>query len=140
MWELPNPHVITLDVQPGDIDVYDHVNNAVYLSWLDKAAWSHSAALGVSPSRCGQLRRGMAAHRIEVDFVRPAVLGDHVLVGTWIIATDARLRVTRRFQVRHGTGGATLARARTEYVCVNLDTGRAARMPALFMSSYVMSA
>ena len=140
IWELPNPHVVALDVQPGDIDVYDHVNNAVYLSWLDKAAWSHSAALGVSPARCGQLRRGMAAHRIEIDFVRAAVLGDRVLVGTWIVASDGRLRVKRRFQVRHGADGGLLARARTEYVCVNLDTGRAARMPELFTSSYVMSA
>jgi acyl-CoA thioesterase FadM len=36
--------------------------------------------------------------------------------------------------------GATLARARIEYVCVNLDTGRAARIPGLFVRSYVPQA
>ena len=41
-------HDIELDVQAADIDAYGHVNNAVYLTWLDRAAWSHSAALGVS--------------------------------------------------------------------------------------------
>ncbi|MGH8308786.1 MAG: acyl-CoA thioesterase [Steroidobacteraceae bacterium] len=140
MWELPHPHVVTLDVQPGDIDVYEHVNNAVYLIWLDRAAWAHSSALGVSPEKCAEIRRGMAAHRIEIDYARAAVLGDRVAVGTWIVASDGRLRVTRRFQVRHERAGDTLARARTEYVCVDLDTGRATRMPELFTRCYIAMA
>jgi len=137
-WDLPQPHVVSVDVHPGDIDVYDHVNNAVYLTWLDRAAWSHSTALAISPERCRELRRGMAAHRIEIDYARAAVLGDRVEVGTWIVANDARLRVVRRFQVRHAHDGETLARARTEYVCVNLDSGRAVRMPELFATAYAV--
>jgi len=35
------------------------------------------------------------------------------------------------------TDGATLARARIDYVCINLDSGRAARMPALFARAYI---
>ena len=136
-WEHPDPHVIALDVQPADIDVYDHVNNAVYLSWLDRAAWAHSIALGVSPQRCVHLRRGMAAHRVEIDFARAAVLGDRVLIATWIVASDGRLRVTRRFEVRRDPDGERLAGACTEYVCLNLDTGRAARMPDPFREAYV---
>jgi acyl-CoA thioester hydrolase len=139
-WMLPHPHVVTLDVQPTDIDVYEHVNNAVYLNWLDRAAWSHSIALGVAPQTCVEMRRGMAAHRAEIDFARAAVLGDRVHVGTWIVASDGRVRVTRRFQVCRDGDGATLARARIEYVCVNLDTGRAARIPGLFVRSYVPQA
>jgi acyl-CoA thioester hydrolase len=44
--------------------------------------------------------------------------------------------VQRRFQVRRAADGETLARARTDYVCINLDTGRAARMPDVFQRSY----
>src|SRR5689334_6465833 len=40
-WDFPAPHVVTLEVLPADIDAYDHVNNAVYLAWFDRAAWSH---------------------------------------------------------------------------------------------------
>jgi acyl-CoA thioester hydrolase len=137
VWDLPHPHVIVLEVQPDEIDVYEHVNNAVYLTWLDRAAWSHSSALGVSAETCARIRRGMAAHRIEIDYARAAVLGDRVAIGTWIVASDGKLRVTRRFQVLHERAAETLARARTEYVCVNLDTGRATRMPELFTRSYV---
>jgi acyl-CoA thioester hydrolase len=137
-WDFPNPHVVTLEVVASDIDAYDHVNNAVYLSWFDRVAWSHSAALGVTLEECVRIRRGMAAHRTEIDYQRAAIEGDRVWVGTWIVSTDAKLRVERRFQVRRAPDGETLARARTDYVCINLDSGRAARMPESFSRAYVI--
>ena len=131
------PHVIEIGVQASDIDAYEHVNNAVYLTWLDRAAWSHSAALGLPLERCVALRRGMAALRTEIDFVRAALAGDRVRVATWIAAGDRRLRVARHFQVVRAADEVTLARARTDYVCINLDSGRAVRMPEEFARAYV---
>jgi len=139
-WDWPDPHVVTLAVVASDIDAYNHVNNSVYLSWFDKAAWSHSAALGISLEECVRIRRGMAAHRAEIDYQKAAVLGDQVSVATWIVRTDNRLRVERRFQVRRATNAETLARARTDYVCINLDSGRACRMPESFAQAYVPTA
>ena len=136
-WDFPNPHVVTLEVEASDIDAYNHVNNSVYLSWFDRVAWSHSAALGISLEECVRMRRGMAAHRTEIDYQRAAVLGDRVTVATWIVSTDGKLRVERRFQVRRAPDAETLARARTDYVCINLDSGRATRMPESFVTSYV---
>ena len=136
-WEFAAPHLATVGVRPEDIDAYGHVNNAVYLRWLDVAAWSHSAALGLSIDICTRLRRGMAALRIEIDYLRAAMPGDRVEVATWIADSDRRLRVTRRFQLRHATDGGTLARATTQYVCLNLDNGRAMRMPPEFSAAYV---
>jgi acyl-CoA thioester hydrolase len=136
-WDFSAPHRISVAVQPDDIDAYGHVNNAVYLKWLDLAAWSHSAALGVPIHVCTRLRRGMAALRIEIDYLRAAMPGDRVDVATWIAESDRRLRVTRRFQLRHATDGGTLARALTQYVCLNLDSGRAVRMPPEFAAAYV---
>jgi len=139
-WDFAAPHVLALEVIPADIDAYDHVNNSVYLSWFDRVAWSHSSTLGVPLERCVSMRRGMAAHRTEIDYMRAAVLGDRVLVGTWIVRTDGKLRVERCFQVLRSPGGEPLARARTEYVCINLDSGRAVRMPELFSRAYTVTA
>jgi acyl-CoA thioester hydrolase len=139
-WDYPTPHVITLEVVASDIDAYSHVNNSVYLSWFDRVAWSHSAALGIALEECTRIRRGMAAHRAEIDYQKAAVLGDQVAVATWIVSTDNRLRVERRFQVRRAPNGETLARARTDYVCINLDSGRACRMPESFAKAYVPTA
>lgn len=136
-FDHPSPHLVTVAVAPADIDAYDHVNNAVYLTWLDRAAWSHSAALGMPLERCLGMRRGMAALRIEIDYLAAAVRGDAVQVATWIARSDGRLRCERRFQVVKPAGGRTLARAMIEYVCINLDSGRAARMPEPFIRAYV---
>jgi len=136
-FDFPAAHVIELDVQPADIDFYDHVNNAVYLTWLDRAAWSHSASLGVPLAQCLSMRRGMAAQRIEIDYLRAALRGDRIQAATWIVSADGRLRAERRFQIKRMADGATLARARIDYVCINLDSGRAVRMPELFVRAYV---
>ena len=138
--EHPAAHVVELTVQPEDIDAYGHVNNAVYLTWLDRAAWSHSSALGVPLERCLALRRGMAAQRIEIDYLRAALSGDVVQAATWIVNADGRLRAERRFQLRRPQDDVTLARARIDYVCINLDSGRAARMPEIFARAYVVTA
>jgi acyl-CoA thioester hydrolase len=139
-WDFGNPHVVTIEVLAADIDAYHHVNNSVYLSWLDRAAWSHSTSLGLSLEQCLALRRGMAAHRTQIDYLRAALLGDRVLVGTWIVSTDTKLRVERRFQIRRTADGETLARARIDYVCINLDSGRAVRMPESFRNAYIVTA
>lgn len=138
-FDFPNPHLVELTVAASDIDAYEHVNNSVYLRWLDRAAWAHSAALGVPLERCVALRRGMAAQRIEIDYLLAAVKADVVRTATWIVSADARLRVERRFQIKRVSDDKTLARARTDYVCINLDTHRAARMPELFARAYVVT-
>lgn len=139
-WDHRDPHIVGVTVEEGDIDAYGHVNNSVYLRWLDKAAWSHSAALGVSVEDCTRMRRGMAALRIEIDYLRAALPRERVQVATWIVESDRRLRVTRRFQLRHADDGGTLARATTQYVCLNLDNGRAVRMPPPFSAAYRVTA
>jgi acyl-CoA thioester hydrolase len=139
-FDFPNPHVLEIAVTAEDIDDYDHVNNAVYLTWLDRVAWSHSAALGVPLADCLTLRRGMAAQRVEIDYLRAALKGDVVRAATWIMSADGRLRAERRFQIRRIADGETLARARVDYVCINLDSGRAARMPEAFARAYIATA
>lgn len=135
-WELPSPFLWTLVVSAADIDAYEHVNNAVYVTWFDRAAWEHSAALGLPIEACLELDRGMAVLRSLISYVKPALLGDAVSVATWLLPGDGRLRVARRFQVRRASDGATLARAQLDYVCIELSSGRPARWPAIFKERY----
>jgi acyl-CoA thioester hydrolase len=81
----------------------------------------------------------MAAQRIEIDYLRAAQRGDRIRAATWIANADGRLRAERRFQIIRVPDGTTLARARVDYVCINLDTGRAVRMPEIFARAYVVT-
>lgn len=136
-WDLPAPHLALVLVGAADIDAYDHVNNAVYMTWFDRAAWEHSAALGLPIEKCLQLDRGMAVLRSVIAYLRPAVLGDTIRVATWLLPANGRLRVRRRFQVMHEASAATLARAEIEYACIELSSGRASRWPPEFRERYV---
>jgi acyl-CoA thioester hydrolase len=135
-WDLPAPFVAVLAVARADIDAYDHVNNSVYMTWFDRAAWEHSAALDLPIATCLQLDRGMAVLRSVIAYLRPAVLGDTIRVATWILPAAGKLRVRRRFQVRRETQRATLARAEIEYACIELSSGRPARWPPEFRERY----
>jgi acyl-CoA thioester hydrolase len=139
-WDLPDPHVSRVAVQPSDVDAYDHVNNAVYVAWLDRAAWEHSAVLGMPLQRCLELDRGMAVLRTVVAYLRPALLDEQVEVATWLLPADSKLQVRRRFQGRRVADGTTLVRAEIAYVCIQLSTGRPMRWPAEFHSAYAPSA
>jgi acyl-CoA thioester hydrolase len=136
-WDLPSPYLISLAVDRGDIDAYEHVNNAVYMSWFDRVAWDHSASLGLPIENCLRLDRGMAVLRSVIAYLRPAILGDTVQVATWLLPSDGKLRVRRRFQVRRDADGTTLARAEIEYACIELSGGRPTRWPPEFRERYV---
>jgi acyl-CoA thioester hydrolase len=136
-WELPAPHLAVVAVTPADIDAYDHVNNSVYMTWFDRAAWEHSAALGLPLEKCLQLDRGMAVLRSVIAYLRPAVLGDTIRVATWLLPGEGKLRVRRRFQVRREANGETIARAEIAYACIELSSGRPARWPPEFRERYV---
>jgi acyl-CoA thioester hydrolase len=139
-WDLPLPHVASIDVTSADIDAYGHVNNAVYMTWFDRAAWDHSAALGLPIEQCLHLDRGMAVLRSVIAYLRPALLGDTAYVSTWITPALGKLRINRRFQVRRGADRVTLARAQIEYACIELSSGRPMRWPPEFRERYVCHA
>ena len=136
-WDLPGPHITSIAVTAADIDAYDHVNNTVYMTWFDRTAWDHSAALGLPIERCLELDKGMAVIRSVIAYLRPALLGDVAHVGTWLLSAAGKLRVRRRFQVIRAGDGVTLARADIEYACIELSSGRPARWPPVFRERYV---
>src|SRR5689334_13986488 len=90
-WDLPSPHIVKIAVEPADIDAYQHVNNAVYVTWCDFVAWDHSAALGLPVSRCVEMDRGMAVVRTLIAYLRPTFLGDDLSMATWILPGASRL-------------------------------------------------
>ena len=134
-WDAPAPHVLPVDVAEAHIDLMRHVNNVHYLQWLEDVAWNHSVALGMAPQDYVRLGHGMVVRRHELDYVAPALLGDRVLLATWITGLD-RLSRHRRYQFVRAADGATLFRGASHFVCVEIEGGRVRRMPAEFTAVY----
>ncbi|MDP6377740.1 MAG: thioesterase family protein [Pseudomonadales bacterium] len=136
VWDLPDPFCIELTVTAEHIDGFGHVSNVHYIQWLTNCAWAHSAAVDLPESVCVEMQRGMAVRGMRVQMLASAYEGDHLLVANWLVDADARLRATRQFQIVNAANGVTLIRAHIDYVCVNLASGRPARMPAEFAKRY----
>jgi acyl-CoA thioester hydrolase len=135
-WDYPEPHVIEHTALAEEADGYGHINNSVYLQWLDQCVWDHCDAVAMGPGLCRELNRGFAATRHEIDYIRSAYPGDQVAIANWVTLNDNRLRAERRFQVIRVTDGQTLLRARSYYVCTDLTSGRPTRMPEAFKSGF----
>ena len=134
-WDAPRPHVLPVVVNDAHIDLMQHVNNVHYLQWLENVAWDHSVALDMRQDDYTRLGHGMVVRRHELDYVAPALLGDRVLLGTWITGLD-RLSLHRRYQFVRESDGATLFRGATHFVCVEIASGKVRRMPPEFAEVY----
>lgn len=136
-WDRPNPFVIAISPAAGDIDGLNHTNNAVYVRWCEEAAWAHSESIGLGLSDYQRLDRAMAIRRGEYDYLLPSVLGDELLLGTWLCASDGKLVLERRFQLLRKSDRATLLRGRWDLVCIEMSSGRPRRMPEAFCQAYL---
>jgi acyl-CoA thioester hydrolase len=136
-WDTPQPHLFPVAPKAADIDGLDHTNNAVYVRWCEQAGWSHSQALGLDLADYRRLDRAMAIARAEYDYLLPTGLGEELLLGTWLCATDGRLTMERRFQLVRARDGATVMRGRWQLVCIEIGSGKPRRMPPEFCDAYL---
>lgn len=88
----------SVEVSASDIDVLGHVNNVVYVQWMQDAAYAHSAALGWTLQRYMDLGAGWVARLHQIEYLQPAFEGDRVLIKTWV-ADMKKVTSTRRYKM-----------------------------------------
>jgi acyl-CoA thioester hydrolase len=144
-----HPHyVFSMEVraEAADIDDLDHVSNLVYVRWVQQVAEAHSTAVGYDFEAYRRLGAVFVVRRHEVDYLRSAVLGDRIGLRTWVDSWKAASSIRMTSIIRLGgvrlggpgdaPGDASgddnvieLARARTTWALVSMDSGRPVRIP-----------
>ena len=120
------PFVLTRLVEADDLDERAHVNNVVYLRWVQDAASAHWSAL--APEGASD-EIAWVALRHEIDYLKPALLGDEIAIRTWVGVADG-LSFERFTEMRRRMDDAVLARARTLWCPVDARTGKPRRVSA----------
>lgn len=118
------PYEFTISVAAADIDGLGHVNNIVYLRWVQEAAIAHWQAKASSDS---QAAVAWVAVRHEIDYKAPAFLGDEILVRTWV-GTASGLTFERHTEMLRASDRKLLSRARTLWCPINTQTGKPQRV------------
>lgn len=68
-------------VQSSDIDQLGHVNNVVYLQWVQDIATEAWNATATEEQKANLL---WVVARHEIDYKRPAFEGEKVIIRTWV--------------------------------------------------------
>ena len=117
---------MTVPVLTGDIDEQNHVNNTVYLRWVQDVAVAHWRAIA---SCDAQETIGWVVLRHEIDYKAPAALNDEIVLRTWV-GKATRLTFERFTEIRRKRDRQLLSTARTLWCPINTQTGRPVRVPA----------
>lgn len=113
-------------VTKEDIDVLEHVNNRVYLRWIEEAAIYASDLNGWTTEDYIKFGAAWMAREHWIEYLRPCVLGDKITVYTWV-EYSLKGRCLRRYAMKKGDKIHCVAA--TEWVFVDLKTRRAIDCP-----------
>jgi acyl-CoA thioester hydrolase len=123
-------------VLPEAIDANGHVNNVVFVQWMQDVATRHFERVGG-----GELMRKAGAIWVarshKVEYFSPAFAEDRVEVMTWV-ANFSRVRSLRRYKFVRAGDGKLLVRGETDWVFVNVSSGRPCSIPEAIEKAFVL--
>ncbi len=112
----------TITVSEGDIDNLNHVNNAVYVKWMDTVATIHWDFLTKKHAldKCIWV---VSKH--EIEYKREALLNDVITVKTWVGETKG---VTTERHIEFYKDNNLLVKTKTIWVLLNSKTFKPTRI------------
>jgi len=122
----PTAYELIVRAEAADIDRLGHVNNIVYLRWVQDVAVAHWQSLA-SPEHQAEIL--WMALRHEIDYKGQAVEGDEIVVRTWI-GTAEGLRFERFTEMLRSGDRKLLVQAKTVWCPIDPKAGRPKRVPA----------
>ena len=110
---------------PEAIDELGHVNNAVWVQWIQEIAVAHWRSIA-DPAHDYAYFWVVVRH--EIDYLRAAFEGDRVSGRTWVGEAPKGARFDR-FVEMTGNDGRPCVRARTHWAIIDKASGRPIRVP-----------
>lgn len=117
------PFQHNIQIVPSDIDDLGHVNNVVYLRWVQEVAAAHWE--NVAPSVL-KSKYAWVVLRHEIDYKNPGFLNDKIVGETWV-GTHNGPRFDRFVKIQ--SHGKVLAEAKTTWCLLDAKSFRPVRIP-----------
>lgn len=124
---------LALCAQPEHIDELGHVNNAVWVQWIQQVAVAHWNA-EANPAHKHAYHWVVLRH--EIDYLRAGKKGDRITAQTWVAAAPKGARFDR-FVEFTGPDGRTFVRAKTQWAIIDKVSGRPIRVPPEVIAPFV---
>lgn len=124
---------LTLTAGPEHIDELGHVNNAVWVQWIQQVAVAHWDAVA-DPAHKDAYYWVVVRH--EIDYLRAAKTGDQLIARTWVSDAPQGARFDR-FVEFTGLDGKTCVRAKTQWAIIDRVLARPIRVPPEVVAPFV---
>jgi len=122
-----------LTAGPEHIDELGHVNNAVWVQWMEQVAVAHWEAVA-DPAHKEAYFWVVVRH--EIDYLRAAHEGDLIVARTWVGEAPKGARF-ERFVEFTGPAGQICVRSKTQWAIIDKALGRPIRVPALVIAPFI---
>jgi acyl-CoA thioester hydrolase len=109
------------------LDQNGHVNNVVYVQWMQDVAILHANAV-VGTQAMHEAGGTWVVHSHKVEYLSPAFAGEEVVALTWVV-NFRRVRSVRRYKFVRKSDNKLQARGETEWVFVDAESGRPRMIP-----------
>jgi acyl-CoA thioester hydrolase len=118
------PFELAFTPTPADIDELGHVNNAVWVRWIQDMATAHWNAVAAPEHIAAYI---WVVTRHEIDYRGNIGLGESVSGRTWIDAAPKGAQFDRRVEFTNAAGKA-IVRANTTWAMLDKASGRLVRI------------
>ena len=123
----------TLTAGPEHIDELGHVNNAVWVQWIQQVAVAHWDLVADAAQKNAYY---WVVVRHEIDYLRAAHEGDRVTARTWIGDAPKGAR-SERFVEFTGPDGKICVRSKTQWAIIDKALGKPIRVPAEVIAPFI---
>jgi len=110
------------------VDENGHVNNVMYVQWMQDAAVRHYEAMGGRQITI-DIGATWVVRSHKVEYLRPAFAGERIKVETWVV-NMRRVRSLRRYRFLRSADEQVLVRGETDWVFVDASSGVLRAVPA----------
>jgi len=112
-------------VSKNDLDDLNHVNNVVYIQWIQKIAKEHWEKLA-SNEILDNYYWVLLEHQIK--YLYPALLNDKIRIKTYIDKTE-EIKSSRIVEIYNNDTNRLLVNSRTIWCLINSKTNKPVRIP-----------
>jgi acyl-CoA thioester hydrolase len=124
---------LKLTAAPEHIDELGHVNNAVWVQWIQQVAVAHWESVADAVHKDAYF---WVVVRHEIDYLRPAHVGDRIIGRTWVGDAPEGARFDRHMEFT-GTDGKVCVRAKTQWAIIDKALERPIRVPAEVIAPFL---
>jgi acyl-CoA thioester hydrolase len=121
---VSEPFTLPFTPTPADIDELGHVNNAVWVRWIQDMATAHWQAVAAPEHVAAYI---WVVTRHEIDYRGNVALGESVTGRTWIEAEPKGAQFDRRVDFVDASG-KVIVRANTTWAMLDKASGRLVRV------------